>query len=258
MMRYLSVVFCFILLLFNSHFAFAQKSEDKLLLIENLFFRGMPPGMTLDRASGFAIIDDGNGHSVMMLQLKDGESLSDEMKAYRIPVKDVPGGEALFELAGRKVEVIHAVHTVNTVTLDKWVGKSFPDFRVKDMSGRVWTKKDILGKPFVLNFWHTGCAPCIKEMPELNTWMKICPDVTYFSTTWNTAEQIGKIVTTRPFLFTHIVNDLFFFKEFKVQVTPTTVLVDKKGVIRYWEEGTSESKRKSLLTHLKELSDEPL
>lgn len=65
-------------------------------------------------------------------------------------------------------------------------------------------------------------------MPELNEWMKICPDVTYFSTTWNTAEQIKKIVENRPFLFTHIADELFFFNLFKVQVTPTTLLVDKK------------------------------
>ncbi len=117
-------------------------------------------------------------------------------------------------------------------------------------------EEDILGKPFVLNFWYIGCGPCIKEMPDLNEWMKTCPDATYFSTTWNTAEQIKNIVTTRPFLFTHIADNLFFFKTFKVQVTPTTVLVDKKGIIRYWEEGTSESKRQCLLEHLKELSKE--
>ena len=149
-----------------------------------------------------------------------------------------------------------AIAATNTVTLDKWVGKPFPDFKVKDTTGRVWTKADIIGKPFVLNYWHTGCRPCIKEMPELNEWMKICPDVTYFSTTWNTAEQIKKIVENRPFLFTHIADELFFFNLFKVQVTPTTLLVDKKGIIRYWEEGTSESKRAYLLDRLKELSAE--
>ena len=47
-----------------------------------------------------------------------------------------------------------------------------------------------------------------KEMPDLNEWMKVCPDVTYFSTTWNTAEQIKKIVENSPFLFTHIANEL--------------------------------------------------
>ena len=151
-------------------------------------------------------------------------------------------------------------HTALEIRLNK--GKTLPDYamkyrvKVKDTTGRVWTKADIIGKPFVLNYWHTGCRPCIKEMPELNEWMKICPDVTYFSTTWNTAEQIKKIVENRPFLFTHIADELFFFNLFKVQVTPTTLLVDKKGIIRYWEEGTSESKRAYLLDRLKELSAE--
>lgn len=93
-------------------------------------------------------------------------------------------------------------------------------------------------------------------MPDLNEWMKICPDVTYFSTTWNTARQIEKIVTTKPFLFTHVADNLFFFQTFKVQVTPTTLLVDKKGFIRYREQGTSETKRQNLLNHLIELTKE--
>ncbi|WP_291528037.1 hypothetical protein [Bacteroides sp. UBA939] len=58
------------------------------------------------------------------------------------------------------------------------------------------------------------------------------------------------------FLFTHIADELFFFNLFKVQVAPTTVLVDKKGVIRYWDEGTNVGKREFLLDQLKELSAE--
>ena len=85
-----------------------------------------------------------------------------------------------------------AIAATNTVTLDKWVGKPFPDFKVKDTTGRVWTKADIIGKPFVLNYWHTGCRPCIKEMPELNEWMKICPDVTYLEYSGTDKEDSGK------------------------------------------------------------------
>ena len=190
------------------------------------------------------------------MQLNKGKALPEYAMKYRIRAEKVPGGEELLRLSRSGTQKPMAIAASNSVTLDEWVGKAFPDFKVTDTTGRVWTKTDILGKPFVLNYWHTGCRPCIKEMPDLNEWMKICPDVTYFSTTWNTADQIKKIVENRPFLFTHIADDLFFFNLFKVQVTPTTLLVDKKGIIRYWEEGTSESKRAYLLDRLKELSAE--
>lgn len=234
----------------------AQTSSDKYVLIDGCFFNGMPPGIRTDEGAQMIMLTDEEGHTALEIRLNRGKTLPDYAMKYRVSVEKVPGGEELLRISRSEAQKPMAIAATNTVTLDKWVGKPFSDFKVKDTTGRVWTKADIIGKPFVLNYWHTGCRPCIKEMPELNEWMKICPDVTYFSTTWNTAEQIKKIVENRPFLFTHIADELFFFNLFKVQVTPTTLLVDKKGIIRYWEEGTSESKRAYLLDRLKELSVE--
>lgn len=234
----------------------AQTTGGNYYLIEGLFFDGMPPGVRSEAGSRFIMLKDGDGHSALEIRLRKGKSLPEHAKKYSIPVEQVPGGKDLLRMSLSRMETPVAIGSVNTVTLDEWVGKPFPDFKVTDITGRVWTKADILGKPFVLNYWHTGCRPCIKEMPELNEWMKACPNVTYFSTTWNSPDQIKKIVETRPFLFTHIADDLFFFNVFKVQVTPTTLLVDKKGIIRYWEEGGSASKRAYLLDKLKELSAE--
>ena len=215
----------------------------------------MPPGIRNAQGDRFIMLKDDEGHMALEIRLPKGKTLPEYAVKYRIPVEEVPGGEELLRISRAGTEPMISIAS-NTVTLDEWVGKPFPDFKVTDTAGRVWTKADILGKPFVLNYWHTGCGPCIKEMPDLNEWMKVCPDVTYFSTTWNTAEQIKKIVENRPFLFTHIADELFFFNLFKVQVTPTTLLIDKKGIIRYWEEGTSTSKREFLLDKLRELSAE--
>lgn len=234
----------------------AQTTSDKYYLINGYFFKGMPPGIRTDIGAKLIILTDKDGNTALEMQLNKGKALPEYAMKYRISAENVPGGEELLRLSRSGTQKPMAIAASNSVTLDEWVGKAFPDFKVTDTTGRVWTKTDILGKPFVLNYWHTGCRPCIKEMPDLNEWMKICPDVTYFSTTWNTADQIKKIVENRPFLFTHIADDLFFFNLFKVQVTPTTLLVDKKGIIRYWEEGTSESKRAYLLDRLKELSAE--
>ena len=233
----------------------AQTTSDKYYLIAGYFFNGMPPGIRNAQGDRFVMLKDDEGHMALEIRLPKGKTLPEYAVKYRIPVEEVPGGEELLRISRAGTEPMISIAS-NTVTLDEWVGKPFPDFKVTDTAGRVWTKADILGKPFVLNYWHTGCGPCIKEMPDLNEWMKVCPDVTYFSTTWNTAEQIKKIVENRPFLFTHIADELFFFNLFKVQVTPTTLLIDKKGIIRYWEEGTSTSKREFLLDKLKELSAE--
>lgn len=41
-----------------------------------------------------------------------------------------------------------------------------PDFTVKD-NDRTVTLSQFKGKPVLLNFWATWCAPCIEEMPSL-------------------------------------------------------------------------------------------
>src|SRR5512142_3059718 len=46
------------------------------------------------------------------------------------------------------------------------INTAAPDFTVKD-SDRTLTLSQYKGKPVLLNFWATWCAPCVEEMPSL-------------------------------------------------------------------------------------------
>ena len=46
------------------------------------------------------------------------------------------------------------------------IGTAAPDFTVQDGDRKV-TLNELRGKVVVLNFWATGCPPCIEEMPSL-------------------------------------------------------------------------------------------
>ena len=128
--------------------------------------------------------------------------------------------------------------------------------RDRDTEGQEWSKADVTGRPMVLNFWYTGCGPCIREMSELNKWIEVYPDVTYLATTFDSAVQIKKIVESRPFLFTQIADDLFFFETFHVSGMPVTILVDKKGIIRHIEQGTGTAKLRYMQDKLQKLVSE--
>ena len=49
------------------------------------------------------------------------------------------------------------------------IAKPAPDFTLNDIDGKKVQLSDFKGKVIVLNFWSTTCAPCVAEIPSLNS-----------------------------------------------------------------------------------------
>lgn len=47
------------------------------------------------------------------------------------------------------------------------IGTPAPDFTLKDTTGKTVTLSSFKGKTVILNFWSTGCPPCLAELPSL-------------------------------------------------------------------------------------------
>ena len=47
-------------------------------------------------------------------------------------------------------------------------GSDLPDYAFKDASGKALTLGHFKDKPILVNLWATWCAPCVKELPQLD------------------------------------------------------------------------------------------
>jgi thiol-disulfide isomerase/thioredoxin len=78
-------------------------------------------------------------------------------------------------------------------------GNSFPD-----VAGVETALDSYLGKPLVLNFWATWCAPCVKEMPDLDLLHTKYPGIQFVGlavdTTVNVEKFLKKLRVSYPVL----------------------------------------------------------
>ena len=50
--------------------------------------------------------------------------------------------------------------------------KALPDLDIQNADDKPLKLSDFKGKVVLLNFWATWCAPCVKEMPELDAFQR--------------------------------------------------------------------------------------
>lgn len=103
----------------------AQTTTDKYYLINGYFFKGMPPGVKSDTGTAMIILKDGEGHNALELRLPKGKSLPEYAMKYRIPVEEVPGGEALLQLSRERKQRTAAVGGINPVNQGRPAGQTF-------------------------------------------------------------------------------------------------------------------------------------
>ncbi len=44
-------------------------------------------------------------------------------------------------------------------------GRSFPNVDIQTVTGDAFPTADLVGRPLIINFWYSTCAPCKRELP---------------------------------------------------------------------------------------------
>ena len=116
------------------------------------------------------------------------------------------------------------------------VGKPAPKFQLSDLKEQPVSLGDLQGRPVVVNFWATWCGPCVYEMP-------------YIQEVYDERSGDGLVVLAvnigespsraREFMESHQLSfpvlldrDGKVAERYNIRAIPTTVFIDKGGIIQ--------------------------
>ncbi len=125
------------------------------------------------------------------------------------------------------------------------LGKPAPDFTLKDLDGHDVSLKDLIGKTVLLNFWATWCAPCREQMPQIESLSTNFKDKGLVVLGVNDNETVDvakKYFEDHKYGFGSVLDSgKVISQKFGVTGIPVVVLIDKAGVVRYFQQGYNTS-----------------
>jgi peroxiredoxin len=123
------------------------------------------------------------------------------------------------------------------------VGKPAPEFTLKDVEGKEVSLKSLRGKAVFLDFWATWCAPCRDEMPQiqaLHDEFQAKGLVVLAINSSESAEVAKEYFRAQRLTFRNVMDpENAAHKLYGAGGIPKAVLIDKKGVVRFFQEGWS-------------------
>lgn len=136
-------------------------------------------------------------------------------------------------------------------------GSLAPDFTLKSTTGQNIRLKEQHGQVVLVNFWATWCAPCRQELPELEK-LQAQYGKTGFRLLAVTVDEDVKnadAMMRRLGLKLTVLHDRDkqVAKRYDVDAMPATVIVDRRGKVRYVHRGYRAGYEKTYEQQIREL-----
>jgi len=116
-----------------------------------------------------------------------------------------------------------------------------PDFTLKSLDGANLRLEEYRGQVVLINFWASWCGPCRQEMPLLDRLHHRYEDTGFAVLGVNVEGEAGpaqEIVDSTNVTFPILIDDGQKVSEmYNLEAMPSTVVVDRDGVVRYIHRG---------------------
>lgn len=121
----------------------------------------------------------------------------------------------------------------------KSIGQKAKTFSEISILKETINTKKMEGDLIVYNFWFTTCAPCKAEIPKLNELKQKYKgkNVHFIAVALDSEYKIATFLKTTPLYYDIIPEGRYISEKFDVTAYPTNIIVDKNGIIQFYETG---------------------
>jgi thiol-disulfide isomerase/thioredoxin len=156
--------------------------------------------------------------------------------------------------------VLFCTFAVSSVLSFNASANQAPDFTLQSSTGENVRLAEQRGQVVMLNFWASWCGPCRKEMPLLDEISKrysaagfVLYGVNVEEDNTDAKKLIKDLGVTFPILYD---TESKASSLYNVDAMPTTVVIDKKGVIRFVNRGYKAGDEDKYRAQIRELIKE--
>ena len=139
-------------------------------------------------------------------------------------------------------------------------GMAAPSFQLAVMNGRPLGLGELKGQVVLINFWASWCGPCRQEMPILDQLYRSYNAAGFTLLGVNVEPSQGdaqKFLKGTPVSFPILFDpDSKVSKLYEVSGMPSTVIVDRKGNVRYIHHGYKPGDEGEYLNQIRALTQE--
>jgi len=127
------------------------------------------------------------------------------------------------------------------------LGQVAPAFALRAPTGEMTALSDYEGQVVLVNLWATWCPPCKAEMPALNRFYEAHQDQGFVVLAVNSQEDaatVQRFVEANGFSFPVLLDSQAeVVGLYQVRGLPTSLIIDRDGVIRYIHTGAITEKQ---------------